>query len=290
MPSVEGVIEIGTTATKLVVAEIRDDGSYRVIDQAELPSNLGRDVFSTGLISRDNFMQCLGNLRRFKEQLEGWGLGPKETTVIATSALREAVNRDAVIDRILVKTGYAVTTIDGMEEIRLMYVALMDCLKDADPAFLEAPALVIEVGGGSTELLLTENKKIQAVHSLRLGTIMLEELVKSLGSLGDVVPFLNEYVDNSRPWLNSELCLNKIQQFFAIGQDARLAAREVGTPAASNTGGKARLYRISREDFDAFGGMVGTYSARSVRPISLSPLRRPGIYTSACWNTSVFCT
>jgi exopolyphosphatase/guanosine-5'-triphosphate,3'-diphosphate pyrophosphatase len=248
MPHLEGVIEIGTTATKLLVAEVRDDATWEVVDSAELPASLGQDVFTGGLISRENLMQCLANLKRFQEQLRGWGLAAGENvTVIATSALREAANRDAVVDRIFVKTGFAVTPIDGVEENRLMYLALIESLRGADPGILDVPSLIIEVGGGSTEILITEKKKIQAAHSFRLGTIMIGEWVKSLGgAIGDVTSLVDEYVGHSKPWLNSEINLHKIPQFFALGQDARLAAEFAGVPVAP------KLRRITRERFDAF--------------------------------------
>ena len=119
MAILESVIEIGATGIRLLVAQIQDsdtdDGKFwSVLDSSELPVSLGRDVFITGTISRDTMLQCIRILNRFKEQIATWAISPEEITVIATSALRNAKNKDAVLDRIKVKTGFTVKVIDGV--------------------------------------------------------------------------------------------------------------------------------------------------------------------------------
>ena len=73
----EAVIEIGSTGIRLLVAQVKDNGGWEVIDYSELPVDLGRDVFTTGLISRTNILLVLQILSRFREQLAGWGISPE---------------------------------------------------------------------------------------------------------------------------------------------------------------------------------------------------------------------
>ncbi|MDR3311533.1 MAG: HD domain-containing protein [Spirochaetaceae bacterium] len=276
MTRLEAVIEIGTSAARLLVAEISGPDSWKVIDQSELPVQLGRDVFAaggepclsaavSGSVSRESLLQCLTILRRFREQLAGWNIGDGHITAVATSAIREAANRDAVLDRILVKTGFPVTVIDGIEESRLMYLAVSDCLKHGGADFFEAPSIIIEVGGGSTDLLMIEKKKIQAAHSFRLGTVVVSEAVKSMaGNLNDTRQFLREFVGKSRVLLNAEVNLNKIQHFIALGQDPRFVADQIGISVGS--GGLPgfnphdRVHEIDRARFNEFLSVLAEYS------------------------------
>ena len=112
MATPEAVIEIGSTGVRLLVAEFTSDGNRNVLDRAEMPVSLGRDVFTTGIISRETQALCLHVLSRYKEQLSGWGIVPSNTTVIATSAFREAKNKDPVMDQVLRATGVRLTVID----------------------------------------------------------------------------------------------------------------------------------------------------------------------------------
>ena len=82
-----------------------------------MPVSLGRDVFTAGVISRETQSQCLNILLHYKEQLAGWGITPEQTTIIATSAFRESKNKDPVMDKILIATGFRIKVIDGKEAL-----------------------------------------------------------------------------------------------------------------------------------------------------------------------------
>ena len=216
-------------------------------DHAELPIALGWDVFTTGLVSRETLLQCLQILSRFKEQTNTYEIPSEHITVIATSALREAANRDTVLDRILIKTGLAVKIIDGLEENRLMYIAIMHGLKEQTQRFKIQNSVIIDVGGGSTELMLFNKGEMVAVHSLRLGTIIIEQHIKSMmGSDKDIRRFLEEYINNMGVNLNKELALSEINQVIAFGPEARLAAQTVGKQISDN------CWTINRKKFATF--------------------------------------
>ena len=88
------VIDIGSTAIRLVVAEINSSAEWRIIDRAGKPVPLGRNVFGTGKIGRDAMAQSLSILSGFQEVVRSYHIDEADVTVIATSALREARNRD----------------------------------------------------------------------------------------------------------------------------------------------------------------------------------------------------
>jgi exopolyphosphatase/guanosine-5'-triphosphate,3'-diphosphate pyrophosphatase len=265
MSKLNAVIEIGSTASRLLVAEIRDDGSWSVVDRADLPAQLGRDVFTSGQISRDSLLQCLNILNRFSEQLSAWKIPPEDAAVIATSAFREAKNRDAVLDRILNKTGYKVRVIDGIEENRLMYLSVSAALKNCEGELSGGGSgrvnltgknsIILDVGGGSTELMLIEKGKMAAAHSFRLGTVIVEQKLKSFsGDLHYTRRLLEDFIANARVNLDSELRLTNIEQFIAVGHEAKLAADMAGTAITP------LVQKITREQFIAFIEQVQSYS------------------------------
>ncbi len=256
----KGVIEIGSTAIRLLVAQIFPDGAWETLDRAGLAIPLGRDVFTYGSISRESLLQCLSIINRFKEVMRNWGIPAEDIDVVATSAIRNAENRDSVLDRIAVKTGFRVNVIDGIEEIRLLYLVVAHALKNADPKRLKMNSIIMDVGGGSTEIMLMKDGKIAASHSFSIGTIVIEQHMKAFrGTMKDMSRLLEEYAKTTAEKLNTELPFGIIRQLIAIGSDIRLAARNVGVQAG-------KLYaEIKRGDF---AGFVEKIAGLSIEEIS----------------------
>jgi exopolyphosphatase / guanosine-5'-triphosphate,3'-diphosphate pyrophosphatase len=249
------VIEIGSTGIRLVVAEIAKGGDWHVVDKAGKPVALGRDVFTSGSISREALLACLSVLHGFRELLSGWGIGDDEIRVIATSALREARNRDTFIDRVYLQTGFRVNVVEGIEENRLMYLAVRWALKDDRPQFTRSNSIIIEVGGGSTEMMLLRRGKMVAAHSIRLGTILIDQQVQqAMGSKRYLQRFLQESVKNTRESLSAELDLAHVRTFIVAGSDARLAAVRLGVEINDD------CWVIERSAFDAFVERIQNYS------------------------------
>lgn len=255
----EAVIEIGSTGVRLLVVEVSATGEWKVVDRAERALALGRDVFTTGAISRESLLQCLAILNRYREALSGWGIGDECVAVVATSAIREARNRDSILDRVAVKTGFRVRVIDGIEENRLMYLVVDHALREAGPKLSKANSIIIDVGGGSTEIMLMQKGRMVAAHSFRMGTVIIEQQVKAMmGSEKDMRRFLAEYIRTTAENLNNELRLDLVRQLVAIGSDARLVARSVGTQVTD-------LYAtIPRAAFIAFVERATSYSAEEI--------------------------
>jgi exopolyphosphatase/guanosine-5'-triphosphate,3'-diphosphate pyrophosphatase len=223
------VIEIGSTGIRLLVAELFSNKTFTILDRSNKPVALGKDVFTSGFISRESMQASITVLKEYQELLRGWKIPESDIHVIATSALREARNRDMFIDRVYLQTGYKVTVVEGIEENRLMYLAVRYALKSDRPQFSRSNSLIIEVGGGSTELMLLRRGKMVAAHSLRLGTIIIDqELRQTTGSNRYLERYLEEAVQHTCESLNVELDLRHVRTFIIAGSDARLVASRSG--------------------------------------------------------------
>ncbi|MDD7014732.1 MAG: HD domain-containing protein [Spirochaetales bacterium] len=249
------VIEIGSTGIRLLVAEITDSSKHNILDRSEQLVNIGRDVFTTGAISRETLLLCIQILTRYKEQLKGWGLTENETIVIGTSAIREAINRDPFVDRVKVKTGYTVRVIDGIEENRLMYIAVTECLKEENAIMRESNSIILEISGGATEMMIMEKGRMIGAHSLRLGSVIIEQNIRSLTrNMEDTRRFIEEFIHNTQKSLASEIDFSKIQQFIAVSGDLKLISLFIGKQVTPF------LWEITRKDFETFVDEVMHYS------------------------------
>lgn len=255
MAAPESVIEIGSTGVRLLVAEFTNDGQQNILDRSDKPLPIGKDVFTSGSISQEIQNQLIQILIRYREQLAGWVISPSECTCIALSAFRDAKNCDPIMDRILVQAGFHVRIIDGIEENKLMYLAVSECVKNETAAFKDADTVILVVGGSTTEIMMMSDGKMAGVHSLRLGTVRIDQQMKNqTSSYADIQRYVQESINNTKGSLESELNLSHVKQFIAVGPDITLAALNVGHPISTF------LWEITKEDFSEFAKEIQGYS------------------------------
>jgi exopolyphosphatase/guanosine-5'-triphosphate,3'-diphosphate pyrophosphatase len=247
------IVEIGSTGIRLLVAEITPGGLWKVVDRAGKPVALGRDVFTSGEVSRESFLECLLVLQNYRELLRGWSIAGENIHIIATSALRVARNRDVFVDRVRHETGFCLSIVEGIEENRLMYLAVRFALKQDLPLFWRANSMIIEIGGGSTELMLLRRGQMVAAHSLKMGTILIDQQAR-LGMGRSLERYLNENIRNTAGFLSAELDLAHVRTFVAAGSDARLVSELAGFELNEN----CRV--IERKAFITFAEQIRNYS------------------------------
>lgn len=241
------VIEIGSTGIRMLVASVSPEGGFLVLDRAGKPSRIGRDVFTLGRIGREALREGIAVLASFRELLRGYGIAPAQVRVIGTSALREASNRDTFVDRVSIQIGFKVRIVEDIEENHLMYLAVQHAFQDQPGILTKSNAMIIEVGGGTTEIMLLKRGRMAAAHSLSIGTLRLEEQMRGSGaSKSHIREFLENSIRSACDNLEGDLPLESVKNFIVIGSDARLAAGSVG---GARTGQYAVL---KREDFSSF--------------------------------------
>jgi exopolyphosphatase/guanosine-5'-triphosphate,3'-diphosphate pyrophosphatase len=255
------IIEIGSTGIRLLVAQIetgdsRNGDNWRVLDSAGRPVALGRDVFNSGELSRESLLNCLSVFQNFKELLESWNISSQDVHVIATSALRVARNRDIFIDRIHQETGFNPSVVDGVEENRLLYLAVRFALKQDLPLFWRANSMIIEIGGGSTEVMLLRRGQMVVAHSIKLGTIILDQKIRHMAGPGLFHESqLKDAIRDTSNTLNEDMDLAYVRTFVVAGSDARLASDHTGSELNEH----CRV--IDRNDFIAFAEKIHNYNA-----------------------------
>jgi exopolyphosphatase/guanosine-5'-triphosphate,3'-diphosphate pyrophosphatase len=267
------ILEIGSTGIRLHVAEIYSGGKWQVLDRAVRPISLGRDVFTSGMVSRESMLECLAVLQNYRELLAGWNIADNNIHVIATSALRVARNRDVFVDRVKQETSFNLIIVEGIEENRLMYLAVRFALKEDLPLFWRSNSIIIEIGGGSTEIMLLRRGQMVAAHSLKLGTIIIDQHSRHVLGAGIFYErYMNENIRNTLGLLNMELDLTHVRTMVAAGNDASIAADIVGKELNEN----CRI--IKREDFIKFTEKLRNYSIEDcIREFGISYAEAEGL-------------
>src|ERR1700730_8210728 len=155
-------LDLGTNSFHLLVADVRSDGEFEALTREKAMIRLGDVVARRGRISDGAADVAVETVRRFK--LLADAAGATETHACATSAIRQATNGDALVDRIEAETGVAVEVISGRREAELIFGAIRASIL-LDPA----PALCFDLGGGSLEVMVGDAASLRWATSENLG-------------------------------------------------------------------------------------------------------------------------
>src|SRR5256712_11433898 len=115
MPTI-AAIDVGTNAIRLCIANVNGDRGYQTVYNVRAPVRLGQDVFTKGAISAHTIDKTVETFTEFKQKLEEHAV--THTKAVGTCALREAINRDAVLKAVNKASGIEISIIGGGEETR----------------------------------------------------------------------------------------------------------------------------------------------------------------------------
>jgi exopolyphosphatase / guanosine-5'-triphosphate,3'-diphosphate pyrophosphatase len=237
------VISAGTNSCRLLIArrEIRAPGEDRIeIEHHDLRgTRLGEGVTASGKLSDDAMARTLAAIVEFNRL----AIQAERTFVIGTGALRQAANASAFADQVKAKTRLALRVLSGEEEARASFVGAMWSLDRAGIDRLNG-ACVVDVGGGSTELALSDGRDdaIRGI-SLTLGAVALtEEFLKSDPPAGSEIAACRTAIRISLA--NALPALGEKQVLVAVGGSADTAARMLQAYDAIGAG----VAKIERAD------------------------------------------
>lgn len=170
-------IDIGTNSIRCVVAEVEGDGSYRVLDEEREMTRLGHDLFRRGRLAAEPMERSHAALAKMKAIADGYQVA--ELRVVATSAVREATNGRAFCREVRRRCGLNIEIITGEEEAQL---ALLSALRNVDVA--GRSVAVVDIGGGSMEVVLAAGAVVDQMYTLPLGAVRLTETCGGAEALG----------------------------------------------------------------------------------------------------------
>jgi exopolyphosphatase/guanosine-5'-triphosphate,3'-diphosphate pyrophosphatase len=253
-------IDIGSNSCRLKIAKTVAHQLKTLHEDREV-TRLGASVFESGLVSPEAMALTLRALKRFQRAVQAHAVD--QIRAVATAALRDARNGAAFQAWVKAETGWTLEIISGLEEGRLIHLGVMG----AEPG-VGGRVLLMDLGGGSCEITLSEHKRIKETISVPLGAVRLtEEFLPA-----DPAP--TDGLARMRQWIARELrrAHRKIQPGkvgLAIATSGTAAALSEAI-AAGTKNGKAASQRVSppRRTSQRGGGQSGMVSTALVRKLA----------------------
>jgi exopolyphosphatase/guanosine-5'-triphosphate,3'-diphosphate pyrophosphatase len=244
-----GVIDIGTNSVKLVLAE-RARTDIAILESLKNIVPLGKDLFLHGRIAHDTINRTVTILNDYARKLDEYAI--PAIKVIATTAAREASNRDIFIDTILRRTGFTVEVLTVGDVVYYIDAYLSHKLTGTYPIH-EKNVLVAELGGGSLDISVMSKGYILMHTGLPLGTLRLKHLLNKLdGSLQERHEALGEYIRNEFLSLRKNLPLVAIDDVLLIDESHTPYLGRL-LPARRDAGA---FFSLAREDTEALRACV----------------------------------
>jgi exopolyphosphatase/guanosine-5'-triphosphate,3'-diphosphate pyrophosphatase len=162
-------IDIGSNAARLLITEVTQSNGkpqFNKLNLVRVPLRLGFDVFEDNVISPEREEMVVNTIKSYKYLLDAYDV--KHLKACATSAMRDAGNAAAIIERVKQETGIEIEVISGDKEATLIYENHVAEYMDKDHSYL-----YIDVGGGSTELTFFADTRLVFQESFNIGTIRL---------------------------------------------------------------------------------------------------------------------
>lgn len=167
-PARIAALDLGSSSFHLLISELRGEGQFQVIARAKERVYLGESVFRCGRIDEETFVRGLSALRRLREVAADHE--PERILVVATSAVREAQNGRLFARSAQQATGLPVRVIDGLEEARLVCLGARREL-----AHRPERIALFDFGGGSTEVLVADERSCALTASLPFGSLRMRQ-------------------------------------------------------------------------------------------------------------------
>lgn len=192
LPIVNAVIDLGTNTFNLLVAEVIQPGSFRVLHEERIAVKMGRGGIHKKKLLPEAMERGLYALSLHETNIRKFGAS--NVRIIGTSAIRGAANRDEFIDLVHNQFGWLIEVIDGNQEAEYIFRGTINSLPP-----LKDKYLVLDIGGGSNEFILAEAGQILWKKSFNIGIARVLELFQ----MAD--PPTTEEIQSIENWFNTHL-------------------------------------------------------------------------------------
>ncbi len=230
-------VDMGTNSFHLLIVRVKKDGSFKIIDREREVIRLGfRKGKDLTEISEGEMEKAIDVLRDFNKIAKFYGANIR---AVATSAVREAKNKDEFITSVYKSTGIYVEAIEGKKEAELIYLGVQNALDVTDKRIL-----CVDIGGGSTEFILGEKGKTVFAESVKIGAVRLsKKFFPDYHLSPESVKTCDEYI---KSMISRKTNLNSEHKFdFAVGTSGTILSAAAIINFRRNRGFKKSLNGFS---------------------------------------------
>lgn len=218
-------MDVGSNAIRLAIAEFKTPTQYKILARVRMPVRLGESVFHAHRIDPATMDAALDAFRAFRRTMEQHGVVVHRA--VATSATREAKNRAAFLERVHAETGLDLELIEGTEEARLVALGVRSRL-----SLDRGLSMILDVGGGSSEIALVGHGEILVVESHDVGGVRLLERAGDASPEG-VLHLIQATLRSSRFPILDYFKRRKLGRFVGTGGNIETIAALAGGNGAA---------------------------------------------------------
>ncbi|NOJ26393.1 MAG: hypothetical protein DA330_00060 [Nitrososphaera sp.] len=210
------VIDLGFNSVKMVNYNVNKDGSFKAYQNEGVKVRLGEGMDKTGYLGREPIERTIEALKLFRDVINFDSI--KHVLPVATSAVRDAGNREHFLEQAYRKTGFQFKVLTGQEEAFYSYVGALESI-------CVPTSLFFDLGGGSLELVYSENHSIKKIKSYPLGALRLSQMFGNRGTFSkkDYNKMIDHILD-TLPY-KKELSLSIDTTLVGVGGTLRALAR-----------------------------------------------------------------
>ncbi len=213
-------IDVGSNSIRMVIAQISPDGNIKVLEELYKPTDIGRDTFSFGRIGIDSIHQTCETLKGFANLMHEYRI--KNYRGVSTSGIREAGNREYVLEQIRVRTGLSIEIINSAQERFLIFKAMSEYMIKT-PEIFSGGTLILNIGSGGIEVSVFYKGHLAFTEYLKVGSLRLREVLANLENLTlDFPTLIEEFVDSKIYQIKSRLKKMNITHFVGIGGETKI--------------------------------------------------------------------
>lgn len=211
-------IDVGSTDVSMKIYEISSKHGCRKIDFVSNIIELGSDTYADGYVSQESMEKLCDILNRFSKKMKEYDVD--DYRAYATSAIREAKNKMMVLDLLKLRTGIEIQILSNSEHRFLMYKGL--AVNDSNfESIVEKNTAIVDIGGGSIQISLMNNKRLTATQNIAIGALRVRERLKSFQvDTTHLERVMEEFVENEiDTFIGHYLGDKEIKNIIAIGDE-----------------------------------------------------------------------
>ncbi len=252
-------VDIGSNSVRLKIAAVRNHRLKTLHEDREV-TRLGEGVFGNGMVSPESMASTIRALRRFHRAVQAHAVD--RLRVVATSAVRDARNQQAFLAWVHSATGWKVEIISGLEEGRLIHLGVVS----NEPA-ARGRCLLVDLGGGSCEIILSEHSAIREMVSLPLGAVRLtRDFLRHDPAQPEEVMRMQDWIRRELRRAEEQIGGERVSMVFATsGTAAALATAALPGVKISSKAGVKTSSKISMKTVPKTG--VGAWERTSTASV-----------------------
>ncbi|WP_446898352.1 Ppx/GppA phosphatase family protein [Clostridium sp. LBM24168] len=230
------VIDVGSNYLRMIAADIDNTGNINILEDVIKPTKIGKDTFSNGRISVETIHKTCEDIKGFSQIMKDYRI--KHYRAVSTSGIREASNRQYILQQIRLRTGIQVKIINTSQERFYIMKALRYETSNTD-ILTSKTTLVVNISTGSVEASIFEDGNLKFTEHTQIGSLRVKEALDELEyAAPNFTKLTEQYIESKLYWSKFNIENFKIKNFIALGGELstiiKLIKKAKKTSAATN--------------------------------------------------------